>query len=151
MILSQIRRLPNIPVPPPSPKGNYGELVFQWSISLFDSSYIPGSNTTYTFNPPSFDELNLSYGYVLYRTKIPAAGLSDLAVLEARGVRDRAIVYVNRVSSNVRIQGVLQKFCVVQPFSTRSNTVMSQQHAHVTEGIPSARAKFCSNQLKTTQ
>ncbi len=55
------------------------------------------------------------------------------------------------ISKIMKIRGILQKFCVVQPFSACGNTVASKLGARVTEGISSAHAKFCSNQLKITQ
>ncbi len=45
------------------------------------------------------------------------------------------------------IQEVPQKFCIIRPFSTCGDTVAPKLHAHVTEGIPSTRANFCSNKL----
>ncbi len=48
------------------------------------------------------------------------------------------ILYKNQV------RGVFQKFCIAQPFSTCGDTAALKLHAHVTEGIPSAYAKFCS-------
>ncbi len=50
----------------------------------------------------------------------------------------------------IKLRGVLQKFCVAQPFFTRSNTVAPKLHARVTEGIPSICAKFYSKRLKIT-
>ncbi len=46
------------------------------------------------------------------------------------------------------MQGVLQKFCITQPFFACGNTMAPKLSAHVTEGILSANAKFCSNQFK---
>ncbi len=46
---------------------------------------------------------------------------------------------------------VLEKFWVIQPFSTCDNAVKPKLGAHVTEGIPNAHAKFHSNWLKITQ
>ncbi len=45
-------------------------------------------------------------------------------------------------------QRVLQKFCVIQLFSTCGNAVVLKLCAHVTEDVPSTRAKFRSNWLK---
>ncbi len=42
-------------------------------------------------------------------------------------------------------------FYVAQPFSTCGNTVALKLRAHITEGIPSTYAKFCSNWLKITR
>ncbi len=48
------------------------------------------------------------------------------------------------------VRGVLQKFCIVQPFPTCGNTVATKLCAHVAEGISSAHVKFCHNGLKIT-
>ncbi len=39
-------------------------------------------------------------------------------------------------------------FFVARPFSTCGNTTASKLCTEVTEGIPSAQVKFCSNRLK---
>ncbi len=48
------------------------------------------------------------------------------------------------------LRGVLQKFCIAQPFSACGNTVLPKLHAHVTKGTPGAHAKFRSNRLRIT-
>ncbi len=48
----------------------------------------------------------------------------------------------------VEIRGVLQKFCVAEPFSSCDNTISPKLTAYVTEGISSAQVKFCRNRLK---
>lgn len=46
--------------------------------------------------PKTFEEMNISYGYVLYETIIPA-NIVDPSILYAYNLRDRACVYVNKV------------------------------------------------------
>ncbi len=62
---------------------------------------------------------------------------------------DGSQIFENKLfECNARTQGALQKFCVAQPFSACGNNVAPKMQAHVTEGSPSAHAKFRSNQLK---
>ncbi len=49
----------------------------------------------------------------------------------------------------MNVRGAIQKFGVTQSFAPAcGNTVAPKQHAHITEGIPSAHVKFCSDRLK---
>ncbi len=47
----------------------------------------------------------------------------------------------------VKPREVLQKFCIARAFSACGNTSL-KLHEHITEGIPSTHAEFCSNRLK---
>ncbi len=59
--------------------------------------------------------------------------------------------YISPPRSNTVMRDTSKIFCISQPFSICGNTVAPKLRAYVTESIPSAYAKFCSNHLKLTQ
>lgn len=81
------RALPDVPtITPPIA---IPELTLTEHAALFDNLPLP----VRTDRPRTMEALGQSYGYVLYRTAIPAA---RAGVLRVRDVRDYAQVYVNR-------------------------------------------------------
>ncbi len=54
------------------------------------------------------------------------------------------------VIRKIYLQGLLQKFCVTQPFFHCGNAVAMKLCAHVTEDRPSTNTKYRSNLLKIT-
>lgn len=92
----QYRPLPKIPLPKPAPRGAYGDVKLNYVVSLFDHKLIPETRTVINRTPKTFEELQLSYGYVLYHTLMPE-NIADPSMLRVPNLRDRAVVYINQV------------------------------------------------------
>lgn len=67
-------------------------------LSLFDYKFITDAQQQYSYTTKTFEELNFSYGYLLYETRIPI-DVPDVASLNLTGLRDRAIIYLDHVRS----------------------------------------------------
>lgn len=89
--------LPNIPVPKPAPKGNYGVITLRSIQSLFNSTSEIHLPWRHEKNTKSFEELGQYGGYVLYETIVPA-NVKDGALLDICSMHDRTNVYLNHVS-----------------------------------------------------
>jgi hypothetical protein len=89
--------LPNIPVPGPAKKGNYGKVRLEAALSMFNTSYIEDKVVFVSEKPKTFEQMSVYDGYTLYETTIPD-NIPDPVILHAPGIRDRAIVYVDHVS-----------------------------------------------------
>lgn len=79
-------------LPKPIAKINYGKVVMEESLNLFevlDQISAPVQNT----HPETMEKLGQDYGFVLYRTFLK--GPLGKAALTIQEVRDRALVYVN--------------------------------------------------------
>lgn len=87
--------LPNVPLPSPSPKGDYGTVLLVPILQLFEprARQLFGTITVEATNPLTFEELGLPHWLVLYETDL-VRGRPDPAILRAK-VRDRALVYVD--------------------------------------------------------
>lgn len=88
---------PNIPVPKPAPKGNYGVFTLRPIQSLFNSTSPIHLTSRQEKSTKSFEELGQCGGYVLYETVVPA-NVKDGALLDICSMHDRANVYLNHVS-----------------------------------------------------
>ncbi|XP_063984048.1 beta-galactosidase [Diachasmimorpha longicaudata] len=92
--LEQYLPMPNLSLPTVAPKGNYGVVSLQPITRLFDSQARRLAAKVGVFKiPPTFEQLDLPTGIVLYETELPV-GVKDPAVLTA-AVADRALVYLD--------------------------------------------------------
>lgn len=100
LLFLQYFPLPPGPVPKPSPKGAYGKVRLQFSGTIFDNldDLCPRGPTTSQL-PLSFEVLRQIHGFVLYRNVI-LQQFSDPTILEIPGLRDRAYIFVDKVSGN---------------------------------------------------
>ncbi|CAL8127088.1 unnamed protein product [Orchesella dallaii] len=99
----------HIPVPEEnpsvSPKGAYGKVNLKRLTGLFLPEFLMlfGGIRTHSALPKSFEELQVSYGFVLYQVKVDFIP-SDPAVLTATKLKDRAYIYVDN-----EFQGILSR------------------------------------------
>ncbi|XP_011300269.1 beta-galactosidase [Fopius arisanus] len=92
--LSQYLPMPDLPLPVVAPKGHYGVVGLQPVTSLFDRQARTLAARVALFEKaPTFEELDLPTGVVLYEAELPA-GLKDPAIFRA-DVADRALVYLD--------------------------------------------------------
>lgn len=84
--------------PVPAPKGNYGKFVLQPLVSIFEKVAQRIKPVTSRV-PLSFEDIDINTGFVMYETILPEEyGNNQVPViLTANIVRDRAIVYLNKV------------------------------------------------------
>ncbi|XP_003399681.2 beta-galactosidase [Bombus terrestris] len=94
-VISKYLPLPNVPLPSPSPKGDYGTVLLSPILKLFEprARQLFGTIVVEATNPLTFEELGLSHWLVLYESDL-TRGCLNPAILHAK-VRDRALVYVD--------------------------------------------------------
>lgn len=107
-VISKYLPLPNISVPTVSPKGNYGPVLLEPVLELFEptSRMLFGSSIISWNETLTFEEMRLPHWLVLYEAEMPS-NLQDPVILNAV-VRDRALVYVDGEFSGVmsRTKGI---------------------------------------------
>lgn len=138
--------LPNIPVPKPAPKGNFGVITLQPIQSLFNSTREIHLTWRYEKNTKSFEELGQYGGYVLYETVVPA-NVKDGALLDICSMHDRTNVYLNHVSPtpiNFALRSIMKDkteiFLVFQNFVG----ILSRSENVYSISLPSAANKILS-------
>ena len=105
-VLSKHIPLPPVPLPPNAPKTAYGKVRMTEYCWLFDAPVFITRSMEAT-DPVVMEDLDQSYGYVLYQLQKPLSILpkSNTSLnLTLQGVHDRAYVFVDR-----ELQGVLQR------------------------------------------
>ncbi|XP_070565061.1 beta-galactosidase-like [Ptychodera flava] len=94
-LISKYRELPPDPVPPPSPKSNYGKVTLSRMASFYDEldTMAPFGPIRSKF-PITMEDMQQSYGFMLYRTTIT----SDYhnAILSVPGLKDRGYVMIGQ-------------------------------------------------------
>lgn len=90
--------LPDMPLPPPSPKRAYGPVTMTGSVALFDALDDLGERHHRPF-PEGMEALDQAYGFILYRTRV--SGPRPTAPLTVRDVRDRVQVFADGVEVGV--------------------------------------------------
>ncbi|PRD28606.1 UNVERIFIED_CONTAM: Beta-galactosidase [Trichonephila clavipes] len=86
--------LPAGPVPLPSPKMKLPSVTLKRVMSLWDF-ISETNNSVFSTYPLSFEKLSQPFGFVLYKAKVTFQA-ADPVVLTAKGIADRAHVYVNK-------------------------------------------------------
>jgi beta-galactosidase len=109
-VLAKFSGTPIQPIPQPSPKGEYGILVFNQSATLLNNVDLFSAHQTPLYALP-FEQLNQSYGFVLYRTQVSPSLLTSPELLAADYMLDRAVVMLNGL-----IQGVFGWAQAKDPF-----------------------------------
>lgn len=89
-VISKYAPIPEIEMPAPVKKKNYGEIEFRYSAKLLenlDNISAPVESVT----PLTMEKLNQGYGFVLYKTKV--RGPRDEQPIRLQDVHDRAYIY----------------------------------------------------------
>jgi len=98
-VISKYLPLPSEHDPKPAPKAAYGKVMSHASIPFHYAinELYPSGAPFKSSKPQSFEQMNVSYGYVLYRTDIPASLKGDKVLLTLKKLRDRATILVDKV------------------------------------------------------
>ncbi|CAF1538891.1 unnamed protein product, partial [Didymodactylos carnosus] len=98
-VIAKYTPLEPFPVPPPSSKGLYGSVIFNFSASLL-KNLVP-FDVVYDDLLMQFEYLNQSYGYILYTTQLHNfTGLTKPLLLP--WMQDRAVIMLDGI-----IQGII--------------------------------------------
>lgn len=87
--------IPNITLPPTSPKGDYGSVVMVPDLKLFDDEareMFGVKSPPLQDTPPTFESFGGQLPFVLYETDLPT-NRTDPSVLSVGFIHDRALVY----------------------------------------------------------
>jgi beta-galactosidase len=98
--IGQFFPLPSVPLPVKEPKMSLPELSLK-PLTTMLSAYARSKLTRPSVENPdplSFEALNQHSGFVLYETEIPKTFKRDPLQLKIEKLRDRAYIYVDRVS-----------------------------------------------------
>ena len=97
--IGKYQKLPEMPIPPATPKFNYGTVEMKQMNRLLDLvSQLTPLGPVENMRPLMMEQLGQNYGFVLYRTRIPAQMAESQRMLNVTGlVHDRAIVYVGTI------------------------------------------------------
>ncbi len=107
MTFEKYTQLPDIPIPKPAPKMEIPPFSMRSVGTLFDlldNGLL--EDPIVSLYPQSFEELEQRHGFVLYSTNIDF-NTSDPAILEIKGLADRAQVFVDLVKVFLNIQILL--------------------------------------------
>ncbi|EDO39870.1 predicted protein [Nematostella vectensis] len=112
--------LPDIPIPPATPKYSYGTVEMKRGARMIDilSELTPGGPYKSKY-PQTMEELDQYSGFVLYRSQIPSMFTQSTRMLNVEGlVRDRAIVYVGSIRQRTlnRTKGESNATIVISEF-----------------------------------
>ncbi len=89
-VISKYAPIPDVEMPAPVKKKNYGEIEFKYSAKLLDNLE-KLSTPVESVTPLAMEKLNQGYGFVLYKTKV--RGPRDEQPLRLQDVHDRAYIY----------------------------------------------------------
>ncbi|KAM4698138.1 beta-galactosidase-like [Rhinophrynus dorsalis] len=110
-VISEFQKVPQGPMPPPTPKNYYGFVSLKkvGALQTFLDIFSPESPIV-TQYPITFEDVKQYFGFVLYRTRLPW-DIPELTPISApfNGVHDRAYVTVNG-----KFYGVLERDHVAQ-------------------------------------
>ncbi|KAL8573278.1 hypothetical protein ACOMHN_006689 [Nucella lapillus] len=95
-IISKYHELPPDPIPPISPKGNYGHqsMIFVSTVQDAMAALCPEGPISSVY-PLSMEQVKHYYGFILYRHKLKQTVTNGQ--LSTRGARDRGYVMVDKV------------------------------------------------------
>ncbi len=91
-VISRYAPLPDLPVPEPTAKANFGEVELTEQARLFDV-VDEISHPVQRVSPEPMEMLGQSYGFILYRTMV--TGPREEAPLVIQDVHDRALLFVD--------------------------------------------------------
>lgn len=98
-VISKHEKIPDIPMPPATPKYAYGKVEMKEHGLLLD--FLPQMTPlgpVKSITPLTMEQLGQNSGFILYRSQIPADFRQSSRMIEIKDlVRDRAIVFVGHV------------------------------------------------------
>lgn len=102
-VIKMYRKMPEGPIPPTTPKYGYGTVGMKRLQTISDAlEMLSFSGPVKSIYPQTFIELNQAFGYVLYRTKLPANCNTPTPLSSPlNGVHDRAYVSVDGVAVGI--------------------------------------------------
>ncbi|KAK6165619.1 hypothetical protein SNE40_022514 [Patella caerulea] len=102
--ISKYQKLPEIPIPPNTPKGKYGTTQMNFVSTIQDAlDVVSPDKPVYSTYPLTMEQIRFYYGFILYRTKLPR-DINQLTPLLTKGVRDRGYVMVDQVPQGIFIR-----------------------------------------------
>eukprot|EP00794_Sanderia_malayensis_P003774 gene3774-4297_t len=103
-VISKYLPIPPGPIPKPTPKHAYGKVPIDVITSFYSmmSALFPHGTKIKSKYPQTMEEVDQSYGYLMYRTFLPLRSSED--ILSIKELRDRAIVFVDK-----KRQGILDR------------------------------------------
>ncbi|KAI4488944.1 hypothetical protein M0804_004442 [Polistes exclamans] len=127
-VISKYLPLPNISVPAISPKGDYGPVLLEPVLELFElsSRELFGSPVLQSSEAKTFEQLGLPHWLVLYETNIPS-NVQDPMVLNAI-TKDRALVYVDdQLAGTLSRTKNINFLSLTSPYSQRLKILVENQ------------------------
>lgn len=122
-VIAKYVKIPEIPLPPPSPKGSYGIIEMKEFVSLFELLNLFKSKSS--INPIEMEKFGYGFGYILYSTKLHNFTSSAKLIIDS--FQDRALIYLNN-----KFQGVLgwtEKFSpnslILKPIQNDSSPILT--------------------------
>ncbi|ESO84522.1 hypothetical protein LOTGIDRAFT_236200 [Lottia gigantea] len=102
--ISKYQKLPEMPIPPNTPKGNYGDTDMNFVATVQDALSVlsPNQPVSSTY-PLTMEQIKFYYGFILYRTKLPT-DITTPTPLITGGVRDRGYVTIDQVPQGIFIR-----------------------------------------------
>uniref|UniRef100_H2V6V5 Beta-galactosidase n=1 Tax=Takifugu rubripes TaxID=31033 RepID=H2V6V5_TAKRU len=102
-VIRMYRNIPEGPIPPTTPKYAYGRVAMKKLQTIFEAlDILAFSGPVKSTYPKTFLELNQVFGYVLYRTSLPADCNRPTPLSSPlNGVHDRAYVSVDGVTVGI--------------------------------------------------
>eukprot|EP00066_Takifugu_rubripes_P028711 XP_011617977.1 PREDICTED: beta-galactosidase isoform X2 [Takifugu rubripes] len=102
-VIRMYRNIPEGPIPPTTPKYAYGRVAMKKLQTIFEAlDILAFSGPVKSTYPKTFLELNQVFGYVLYRTSLPADCSRPTPLSSPlNGVHDRAYVSVDGVTVGI--------------------------------------------------
>ncbi|XP_033762094.1 beta-galactosidase-like [Pecten maximus] len=102
-IISKYLPLPDIPIPPSTPKANYGEVQMKFVATLQDAlSQLSPKGPIKTQYPVTMESISQYQGFALYRYTLKKNVVSQ--TLAVPGIRDRGYVMVDKVPQGVVVR-----------------------------------------------
>ncbi|XP_033107265.1 beta-galactosidase-like [Anneissia japonica] len=103
-VIKKYAKVPSIPVPPATPKLAYGKSTMTKVGSLYDVlNKLAPDDPIRTNYPITMEAMQQSFGFIMYRTKIPI-NVTKATLLDIPGIRDRGYIIINQVPVGIVVR-----------------------------------------------